>query len=145
MVNDNIDENVLKNGVFGIKQNIVQYLEEFASHCADEMWKLGSEVINLRTENDALRKKLDGATILPCKMGDMLYRIVDGKIIEYQVSMITLLSDGKCKVRLSYKLPPYKSKSTHEIYAEKLCENYFNTYEDAEAHLAEPKKKNIDW
>ena len=78
MVNDDIAENVLRNGKDGIKQNMIQVLEEFVACYADEMWQIVSEVIKLREENAALRERLDKSIILPCKVGDIIYIITFG-------------------------------------------------------------------
>ena len=62
MVNDDIAENVLRNGKEGIKQNMIQVLEEFVACYADEMWQVVSEVIKLREENATLRERLEKKT-----------------------------------------------------------------------------------
>lgn len=85
----------------------------------------------LKSENGSLRERMEKTIIPPYRIGDKLYHLSGTQIIEYQVSMITFLLNGKFKIRLSYQLPCYKSKSVHEIYAEEMRKDYFETYEDA--------------
>lgn len=85
----------------------------------------------LKSENAALRERLRKAVELPVKVRDKLYRFDGTEIIEYQVSTITLLSNGNCKIRLSYQLPVYKSRSIHEIRACDIGNNYFTTQAEA--------------
>lgn len=72
---DNIDENVLKNGKDGIKQNMLKVFDEFIDVYADEMWQIVNELIKLKAENAELRARLDKAVELPCKVGDTVYYI----------------------------------------------------------------------
>lgn len=55
MKNDDIAENVLQYGKEGVRQNMVEALNEFCEEYADEMYKAVEEVIRLRAENAALR------------------------------------------------------------------------------------------
>ena len=65
MKKDDIAENVLKRGKEGVKQNIIEALDEFFDEYADEMWMVVEEVIKLRAENAALRERLEKAVELP--------------------------------------------------------------------------------
>ena len=73
MKKDNIAENVIKRGKEGVKQNIIEALDEFCDDFADEMWEAAEEIITLRKENAALRERLEKAVELPCKVGDKVY------------------------------------------------------------------------
>lgn len=75
MKNDDIAENVIKRGKEGVKQNIIEALDEFCDDFADEMWEVAEEIITLRKENAALRERLDRVVIAPCKIGDILYTV----------------------------------------------------------------------
>lgn len=61
MKKDDIAENVLKHGKEGVKQNIIEALDEFCDDFAEEMWEAAEEIITLRKENAALRERLDKA------------------------------------------------------------------------------------
>lgn len=73
MKKDNIAENVIKRGKEGVKQNIVEALDEFCDDFADEMWEAAEEIITLRKENAALRERLDKAVELPYKRKRLLW------------------------------------------------------------------------
>lgn len=75
MRKDDIAENVLKQGKEGVKQNIIEALDEFCDDFADEMWMVGEEVIKLRAENAALREQISKMIMPPCTLGDTLYII----------------------------------------------------------------------
>ena len=64
MKKDDIAENVLKQGKEGVKQNIIEALDEFFDEYADEMWKAVEQIIALRKENAALRERLEKAVEL---------------------------------------------------------------------------------
>lgn len=64
MKKDDIAENVLKRGKEGVKQNIIEALDEFFDEYADEMWMVVEEVIKLRAENAALHERLEKAVEL---------------------------------------------------------------------------------
>ena len=73
MKKDNIAKNVIKRGKEGVKQNIIEALDEFCDDFADEMWEAAEEIITLRKGNAALRERLEKAVELPCKIGDKVY------------------------------------------------------------------------
>lgn len=140
MVNDDIAENVLRNGKDGIKQNIMQDLEEFASCYADEMWQAVSEVIKLREENVALRERLSKAVELPFEVGSIVYSIHEtdeedkfnpwidvGKVVSFSF-------DDKLWIFVQYNsgLTMWYTKDTFD---KEVC----LTLEAAEARLAEMK------
>ena len=75
MRKDDIAENVLKQGKEGVKQNIIEALDEFCDEYADEMYRAVEEIIRLRAENAALRERLSRAVELPCKVGDTVYKV----------------------------------------------------------------------
>lgn len=75
MNNNDIDENVLKKGKEGIKENLLSAFDEFADAYADETWQIINELTKLRAENAELRARLDKAIELPCKVGDTVYCI----------------------------------------------------------------------
>lgn len=64
MKNDDIIENVLQCGKEGVKQNIMEALDEFCDEYADEMYRAVEEIIRLRDENAALRERLEKAVEL---------------------------------------------------------------------------------
>lgn len=61
MKNDDIIENVLQCGKEGVKQNIMEALDEFCDEYADEMYRAVEEIIRLRAENAALCERLEKA------------------------------------------------------------------------------------
>ena len=65
MKKDDIAENVLKHGKEGVKQNIIEALDEFFDDFADEMWEAAEEIITLRKENAVLCERLGKAIELP--------------------------------------------------------------------------------
>ena len=65
MKKDNIAENVIKRGKEGVKQNIIEALDEFCDDFADEMWEAAEEIITLRKGNAALKERLQKAVELP--------------------------------------------------------------------------------
>ena len=69
MKKDDIAENVLKHGKEGVKQNIIEALDEFCDDFAEEMWEAAEEIITLRKENAALRERLEKAVELPVPLG----------------------------------------------------------------------------
>lgn len=73
MKKDDIAENVLKRGKEGVKQNIIEALDEFFDEYADEMWMVVEEVIKLRAENAALRNQISEMVMPPCTLGETLY------------------------------------------------------------------------
>ena len=75
MKNDDIIENVLQCGKEGVKQNIMEALDEFCEEYADEMYRAVEEIIRLRDENAALRERLSRAVELP--PGDRVWYIAE--------------------------------------------------------------------
>lgn len=73
MKKDDIAENVLKHGKEGVKQNIIEALDEFCDDFAEEMWEAAEEIITLRKENAVLRKQISEMVMPPCTLGDTLY------------------------------------------------------------------------
>lgn len=98
MKNDDIIENVLQCGKEGVKQNIMEALDEFCDEYADEMYRAVEEIIRLQSENAALRARLEKAVELPCKIGDKVYMpwVYDGisGIAEITVCSVTFF-DGE--------------------------------------------------
>lgn len=133
MVNDDIAENVLRNGKDGVKQNMIQVLEEFVACYADEMWQIVSEVIKLREENAALRERLEKAVEFPCKLGDKLFYVNEyykiPKIEEHTVTAFTLLS--KC-TQLHVESGGYFLTDTKNVFFDRA---------EAEVRLAELKRE----
>ena len=78
MKNDDIAENVIKRGKEGVKQNIIEALDEFCDDFADEMWEVAEEIKRLEAENAALRERL-GKWIVDNEIV-MEPRVKDGKI-----------------------------------------------------------------
>ena len=75
MKNDDIIENVLQCGKEGVKQNIMEALDEFCDEYADEMYRAVEEIIRLRDENAALREQISKMIMPPCTLGDTLHVI----------------------------------------------------------------------
>lgn len=73
MKNDDIIENVLQCGKEGVKQNIMEALDEFCDEYADEMYRAVEEIIRLRAENAALRERLEKAVELPYERKRLLW------------------------------------------------------------------------
>ena len=73
MKKDDIAENVLKHGKEGVKQNIIEALDEFCDDFAEGMWEAAEEIITLRKENAVLRKQISEMVMPPCTLGDTLY------------------------------------------------------------------------
>lgn len=73
MKNDDIIENVLQCGKEGVKQNIMEALDEFCDEYADEMYRAVEEIIRLRDENAALREQISKMIMPLCTLGDTLY------------------------------------------------------------------------
>ena len=73
MINDDITENVLQCGKEGVKQNIMEALDEFCDEYADEMYRAVEEIIRLRAENVALRERLEEAVELPYERKRLLW------------------------------------------------------------------------
>lgn len=115
MKKDDIAENVLKRGKEGVKQNIIEALDEFFDEYADEMWMVVEEVIKLRAENVALRERLDKAVELPFRPDDYHIEPVFARIV------VSTRTQG-CKIAIP-------------IYAYINCEDE----NSAEARLAELK------
>lgn len=165
MKKDDIAENVLKRGKEGVKQNIIEALDEFFDEYADEMWMVVEEVIKLRAENAALRARLEKAVELPCKVGDKVYgvgftdcedsRTTDEKK-KRQIFNVCMKMGGNCE-KCKYRRPQIEEfVCTHiqlgdcGIEGKSILivgdrnENYtannvFTTREAAEARLAELK------
>lgn len=167
MKNDDIIENVLQCGKEGVKQNIMEALDEFCDEYADEMYRAVEEIIRLRDENAALRERLDKAVELPCKVGDKVYgvgftdcedsRTTDEKK-KRQIFNVCMKMGGNCE-KCKYRRPQIEEfVCTHiqlgdcGIYGQSVLivgdrnENYtennvFTTREAAEARLKEIKEE----
>lgn len=128
MVNDDIAENVLRNGKDGIKQNMIQVLEEFVACYADEMWQAVSEVIKLREENATLHERLEKAVELPAKV--MIERtLVNGKFKPTQKAQAF---NGRIGV-------VYRDETRWKGLLVDICSERTGDYEAAEARLIELK------
>ena len=106
MKNDDIIENVLQCGKEGVKQNIMEALDEFCDEYADEMYRAVEEIIRLRAENAALKEKLEKAVELPCKIGDRFYiveyyppEIIEEECCDFSfIELSKILLDNGCGV-----------------------------------------------
>ena len=115
MKKNNIAENVIKRGKEGVKQNIIEALDEFCDDFADEMWEAAEEIITLRKGNAALRERLEKAVELPFHPDD--YHI------EFDFARLAVSTGNQgCKIAIP-------------IYAYINCEDE----NSAEARLAELK------
>lgn len=129
MKNDDIAENVLQYGKEGVRQNMVEALNEFCEEYADEMYKAVEEVIRLRAENAALRERLEKAIEPPCERDDIFYRF-----FQYPAEMV---EDIACGFRKEKDGELYVCSANSESwYNVKECEF---SREAAEARLAELK------
>ena len=129
MKNDDIAENVIKRGKEGVKQNIIEALDEFCDDFADEMWEAAEEIITLRKENAVLRERLSKAVELPCKVGDTVYEIIDGEIRETEVIQLKIDNMGLwITIRMGFGVSTVLFNKVARIYL---------TREAAEARLKE--------
>lgn len=137
MKNDDIIENVLQCGKEGVKQNIMEALDEFCDEYADEMYRAVEEIIRLRDENAALRERLSRAVELPCGVGDKVYcihRISNPEILEWQVNEIHI-TDHNYMLQLGHAgTKDYKNEAS-QFYGKW----WFTELEAAEACLSELK------
>lgn len=137
MKNDDIIENVLQCGKEGVKQNIMEALDEFCDEYADEMYRAVEEIIRLRDENAALRERLSKAVELPCRVGDKVYcihRISNPEMLEWQVNEIHI-TDHNYMLQLGHAgTKDYKNEAS-QFYGKW----WFTELEAAEARLAELK------
>lgn len=127
MINDDIAENVLQCGKEGVKQNIMEALDEFCDEYADEMYRAVEEVIRLRAENAALRERLEKAVELPAIA--MIERtLVDGKFKPTQKAQAF---NGRIGVVYRDETRGYKGLLVD------ICSEKVSDYEAAEARLKE--------
>lgn len=139
MKNDDIIENVLQCGKEGVKQNIMEALDEFCDEYADEMYRAVEEIIRLRDENASLRERLEKAVELPCKIGDEVYE-VHGKCDRRNCVYNGYYGQWRCNYGGKTNCNPF-------ITVNKFCysdiprvgKTIFVTKEEAEARLAELK------
>lgn len=127
MKKDNIAENVIKRGKEGVKQNIIEALDEFCDDFANAIWEVAEEIITLRKENAALRERLEKAVELPCERDDIFYRF-----FQYPAEMV---EDIACGFRKEKDGELYVCSANSESwYNVKECEF---SREAAEARLKE--------
>ena len=128
MKNDDIIENVLQCGKEGVKQNIMEALDEFCDEYADEMYRAVEEIIRLRDENAALRERLEKSVKLPAMV--MIERtIVNGKFKPTQKAQAF---NGRIGV-------VYRDETKYKGLLVDICSEKVYDYEAALAHLAELK------
>lgn len=128
MINDDIAENVLQCGKEGVKQNIMEALDEFCDEYADEMYRAVEEVIRLRAENAALRERLEKAVELPAIA--MIERtLVDGKFKPTQKAQAF---NGRIGV-------VYRDEKRWNGLLVDICSEKVYDYDAANARLAELK------
>lgn len=142
MKKDDIAENVIKRGKEGVKQNIIEALDEFCDDFADEMWEAAEEIITLRKENAALRERLEKAVELPVKVGDPVYFLqyfCDYKGCDNTTQQFCC----GCKEMIERENRKEKfvicEKSFELKDFEKIGKKYFTTRKAAESRLAELK------
>lgn len=137
MKKDDIAENVLKHGKEGVKQNIIEALDEFCDEYADEMWKVVEEVIKLRAENTSFCERLKKAVEIPCRVGDKVYCIhgmSNPELLEWQVNEIRI-TDHNYMLQLGRAgTKDYRSEAS-QFYGKW----WFTELEAAEARVAELK------
>ena len=137
MKNDDIIENVLQCGKEGVKQNIMEALDEFCDEYADDMYRAVEEIIRLRDENAALRERLEKSVELPCKVGDKVYCIhgmSNPEMLEWQVNEIRI-TDHNYMLQLGRAGTKDYRNEASQFYGKW----WFTTREAAEARLAELK------
>ena len=137
MKNDDIIENVLQCGKEGVKQNIMEALDEFCDEYADEMYRAVEEIIRLRDENAALRERLEKSVELPCKVGDKVYCIhgmSNPEMLEWQVNEIRI-TDHNYMLQLGRAGTKDYRNEASQFYGKW----WFTTREAALARLAELK------
>lgn len=142
MKKDNIAENLIKRGKEGVKQNIIEALDEFCDDFADEMWEAAEEIITLRKENTALRERLKKSVELPCKVGDTIfyvqyfcdYKGCDSTTQQFCCGCKEMIEREKHKEKYVICEKSFVLKDL-----EKIGKKYFTTRKAAEARLAELK------
>ena len=122
MKNDDIIENVLQCGKEGVKQNIMEALDEFCDEYADEMYRAVEEIIRLRDENAVLRERLSRAVELPS--GDRVWFITEDE-------------EGKESYVIS---KPTGCLTVNELY--EIGKKYFTTCEAAKKVVEELKRRD---
>ena len=158
MKNDDIIENVLQCGKEGVKQNIMEALDEFCDEYADEMYRAVEEIIRLRDENAALRERLEKAITPEFKIYEDIYFIdyvnekgysdyTTGKlkIREAFITCVSQTSQTEFLYRLQPKDLPQEILNDSTIHDEWwnwrsfYAKEIFKTRKAAEARLAELK------
>ena len=140
MKNDDIAENVLQCGKEGVRQNMAEALSEFCEEYADEMWKMGEEVIKLRAENAALKERLEKAVELPVKVGDTVWLV--GYIHVSADAHLQCVDAKITDIMMMKDLVRYAAQEgdwCHEFTNDAIGEWVFMTREAAEARRAELK------
>ena len=97
MKKDDIAENVLKHGKEGVKQNIIEALDEFCDDFAEEMWEAAEEIITLRKENAALRERLEKAVELPYSHLEMLKLLTCASICYAEIKNLIVARMAKSR------------------------------------------------
>lgn len=163
MKNDDIIENVLQCGKEGVKQNIMEALDEFCDEYADEMYRAVEEIIRLRDENAVLRERLEKAITPEFKIYEDIYFIdyvnekgysdyTTGKlkIREAFITCVSQTSQTEFLYRLQPKDLPQEILNDSTIHDEWwnwrsfYAKEIFKTRKAAEARLAELKGEKDD-
>lgn len=149
MKNDDIIENVLQCGKEGVKQNIMEALDEFCDEYADEMYRAVEEIIRLRDENAALRERVEKAVEFPFENLDKVFilageyteakqfipdRLVEGTIVGFGYDIYEW-ADGNYKFNYDVLV----GENNYIFALEQFNKTLFKTREAAEARLAELK------